>query len=153
MALLLGCSRYHDALQRLANLDVHLTTQGQNHRSNLLGHLHTHLQVLVDERFISNGESVQMNGVFLATKILVQLVCIERRKRSQQFRYRHKASVEGLVGRTLVGTHFLAPEAFTVQAYKPVTEVVVDKGINESASTCGVIVLQLLGHLLNKGIE
>ena len=153
MLLLLVGSRNHDGLQRLTHLDVHLTTQRQHHRGNLLGHLHTSLEVLVDQTLVSYGEAIQMNRVLLTTQILIQLVGIERSKRSQQLSYRHQASIERIVSRTLVVAHFLTPETFAVQTDIPVREVVIDEGVNQSACSCGIIAVQFSRYLLNESIQ
>ena len=64
MLLLLSIDgRNHDGLQRLTHLDVHLTAQRQNHRRNLLGHLHAGFKVFVDLRIICHRELVEMDRV------------------------------------------------------------------------------------------
>ena len=94
-----------------------------------------------------------MYAIFLATQVLIQLVGIERSEGSQQTGNGHQTGVECVVGRALVVAHILTPETFAVQTNIPVRQVIVDKGIDESACTGRVEVLQLGSHLLNEGVQ
>ena len=53
-------SRNHDGLQWLAHLDVNLAAQGQNHRSDLLCHLHASLEILINLCLVGYWELIQV---------------------------------------------------------------------------------------------
>ena len=59
--ILFICHRDHEALQRLTHLDVHLTSQGKDHRADALCQVHTPLQRLVDLTAVRLGEVRQMH--------------------------------------------------------------------------------------------
>ena len=79
---------------------------------------------------------------------MIEFVGIEWSKRSQEFRHRHQAGIKRLISRKLVFTHLCAPETFTVQTHIPITQIVVDKGIYQSAGTRGVKVFQFVLNTL-----
>ena len=83
-------------------------------------------------------------------EVEIQLVGIEWGERSQQFGHCFKASIQRLVSAELVLAHLLTPETFAIEANIPVTEVVVHKSINQSASPCGVVVVHFALHALNQ---
>ena len=94
-----------------------------------------------------------MYRVQLATKILIQLVSIERCKRSQQLGDCHQTSIKCLISRELILTHLLTPETFAVQTNEPVTQVVVDESIYQSACTCGIVSVELSLHTLDESVQ
>ena len=150
--------RNHDTLQRLTNLDVDLTTQSQYHRSHILCHLHTSFQFCINQVFIGYRELGKVNRYYLVTsghcnQIHVQTVCIERSNRCHQLSYRFQASVQGLVSRQLISWHGTTPETFTVQAHVPVTQVIVYKVCNQTASLCRFVIGKASIHILNQWIQ
>ena len=60
-------NRNHYRMQRLANLDIHLAAKSQYHRRNILSHLHTLFQILVDLRLVVNREIGQVYGLNVLT--------------------------------------------------------------------------------------
>ena len=124
--------RNHDTLKRLANFDVHFTTQCQYHRSYVLCHLHTGFQFLVYHFFLILREFSQMNRNHIITscssdQIRIQTIGIERRNRRHQLRNCFKASIQCLISRQFILSKFTAPETFTVQTNIPVRQIVIDK--------------------------
>ena len=86
-------------------------------------------------------------------QVEVELVCIERSKRSKQTSHRLKTGIKCLIGAKLILINFLTPEALTVEAYIPVTEVAVNEVIYKTTGACRVIVHQLTVNISDKGVQ
>ena len=81
------------------------------------------------------------------------MVGIEWRKRREEFGNGHQAGVEGLISTQFVGTHFLTPETLSVQTDIPVGEVVVDEGVNESASAGRIEAVKFFLYAFDEGVQ
>ena len=150
--------RNHDALQRLAHLDVHLTAQGQYHGSNILSHPHTGFQFLVYQTFVRFGEVRQVYRYHMVTfrhlnQVHIQAVGIERSNRSHQFRHRFQTSVQSLVSRQFVLRHRASPETFPVQAHIPVAQVIVYKVCNQTSCLCRFVIIEASIYIFYQRIE
>ena len=86
-------------------------------------------------------------------QIAVQPIGIEGREGSHQQSHRLQAFVQGLISGKFIGAHLAGPETAAVQTHIPVRQVVVDKRIDGAGSLGGLIVVQIGGHLGNKGVE
>ena len=145
--------RNHQRLQRLLHGNAFLLTQWQHDGGNALGNAHTLFEVFINESSIELREFIQMDAIQSATEVFIQLVGKERSERSQQLGNGHQALVQGLISSQLVVVHLLAPEALLVQTNIPVREVFVDKSIDESSGTCGIITVHLLLNTLNQRVQ
>ena len=94
-----------------------------------------------------------MHRVLLAAQVTIESIGIERCKGSNEPGHGHQAGVKGIVGRTLVIGHVLAPEALALGVYIPVRQIVVDKGVNVATSARGVEVVHLNRHVLDKCVQ
>ena len=110
----------HNLCERLAYFDVHLTAQSQYHRGDALCHIHTCFEVEVDGCLVGSRPLVEVNAFFLAAKVVIKFVGIERCERCDELCHCHKAGIECIVSTALVAAHLLSPEAFAVQTHVPV---------------------------------
>ena len=94
-----------------------------------------------------------MYAIVHAAQVLVQLICIERSKRSEQLGNGLQTEIECLVSAQLIRTHLFAPETFTVQTNIPVTEVVVHERIDQTSSLGRFEVGQSLIHALDQRVH
>ena len=84
---------------------------------------------------------------------MIELVSGERCKGCKYLCHRHQTCIERIISGEFVVTHFLAPEAFTVQTHIPVAEVVVDECIDQTAGTGRVIAIEFTTHTLDERVE
>ena len=145
--------RNHQRLQRLLHGNAFLLTQRQYDGGNALSNAHTLFKVFIDESGVEFGEFIQMNAIQGATEVLIQLVGKEWSERRQQLGNSHQTLIQGLISSQLVVVHLLTPETLLVQTNVPVREVFIDKSIDESSGTCGVIAVHLLLNTLNQRVQ
>ena len=150
--------RNHQRVQRLTNLDIHLSAQCQHHGRDLLSDLHLLLQLLVDLRLIAYREVCEVYALHLLTashrdQIQEELIGIEGCDRCHQLSHCLQAGVQRLVSRELILRHATAPETTTVQAHIPVTQVVVHEIGDRTTRTGRLIVLQIAIHILDQAVE
>ncbi len=74
--LIISC-RNHYFLKRLAHFYIHLTAQGQDHRCNLLRHIHACLKVLVYKVLVCFRESGQMYRTYVVASSCTDKVHIQ----------------------------------------------------------------------------
>jgi len=153
LTLLLIHGGNHDLLKRLSHLDIHLATQCQHHRGDLLGYCHALFQIFIDERGIGNREFLQMNRLQLSAQVAVKFVGIKRSEGCQQLGDSHQTGIKRVVSSYLVIAHLLAPEPFAVQSDVPVAEIVVHEIVDEAAGTCRIIAVELGSHSLDQRVE
>ena len=149
---------HHSLHQRLAHLDIDLTTQRKNHRRELLSQRHHLLQIAINQLLVSYGERRQVyRRICVATAHCIQIaedtIRDERRERSRQLNNGFEAGVESLVCRQLILGHTTAPETLTIQTYVPVREVLAHKLLNHTCRRRRVVTLQALRYVLNERIE
>ena len=149
---------HHSLHQRLAHLDINLTTQRQNHRREFLCERHHLLQVTINQLLVSYGERRQVyRRICVATAHCIQVaedaIRDERSKRSRQLNDGLEAGVESLVCCQLILGHTTTPKTLTVQTYVPVREVLAHELLNHTSCGSGIVTLQALGHVLHQSIE
>ena len=143
-ALMFVDGRDEQGVQGLAHLDIHLPTQRQRHRRDVLRDLHPFLQLLIDHRFVAHGEVSQMHRFgALASRhgdqVAIETIGIEGCDGRHQLGHRLQAGVERLISRQLIGCHAAAPETSAIEPHVPVTQVVVDE-VRYGAACAGRIV-------------
>ncbi len=150
--------RYHDALKRLADFDVHLAAQCQYHGSDVLCHLHADFQFLVYHFLLIFGELGKVYGNHIVAsrscnQVGIEHISIERSDGCHQLSHGFEACIECLECRELVLRHTTAPETFAVQADIPVGEVVVHEFGNETSCFRGLVFIVAGIHVLHQRIQ
>ena len=150
--------RDEQGVQGLAHLDIHLPTQRQRHRRDVLCDLHPFLQLLIDHRFVAHGEVSQMHRFgALASRhgdqVAIETIGIEGCDGRHQLGHRLQAGVERLISRQLIGCHAAAPETSAIEPHVPVAQVVVDEVCYGTACAGRIVRIQITVHVLDKRVE
>ena len=159
LSLHLGIAyRNDDARKRLTHTKVALFAQTEHHGANLLGQLHTFFEALVNHFLMHLGEGQMMHTCNVeaagdSVEVEEHAFAEERRYGRHQAAKGLEASVKGLIGADLVNTHLATPETTTAEAYIPVAEEGIDKGIDGASGTGGLVVLEGIAHGLHQSVE
>ena len=119
--------------------------------------MHLLLEGGVDHALIDCGElrEVYRLGATISHsgEVAIELIGKEWRNRRNEESYGFKASVECLICRQFVGSHFSCPEALAVESHIPVAEIVADEVGDCAGSLCRLIVFKLAIDFSDERIE
>ena len=146
-------------LQRLAHLQARLAARSPSHAGQPHRKPRGVRQPLVYQRFVRDGEVIQMDAFFLLPvgQVAVHLLRQERHHRRDQLYQRHQAVVERGVCAVLVGVRVLGedarlPEAPTAAAHIPVRQVL-DEALDIARRSVRVEVLECVGYFLDELVQ
>ena len=150
--------RDEQGMQGLAHLDIHLPTQRQCHRRDVLRDLHPFLQLLIDHRLVAHGEVRQMHRFgALASRhgdqVAIETISIERCDGGHQLGHCLQTGVERLISRQLIGCHAATPETSAIEPHVPVAQVVVNKVRYGTACAGRIVRIQITVHVLDERVE